>query len=159
MTERARTGTWQADAPGPGPEHRRLEAFIGKRINEGETVATPDAPAAKILTSDVYEWIPGRFAVLHTACGRLADLDVGGVEILGYDAESGRYTSHFFDSQGHVTVDELVYDDGRWMWIGERIRTTAEFSDDGSVQHALHEQSDDGVEWRLAMVVTLRKID
>jgi hypothetical protein len=55
--------------------------------------------------------------------------------------------------------DELVYDDGRWMWIGERIRTTAEFSDDGSVQHALHEQSDDGVEWRLAMDVTLRRVD
>jgi hypothetical protein len=88
MTERARTGTWQADAPGPGPEHRRLEVFIGKWINEGETVATPHAPAAKILTSDVYEWIPGRFAVLHTAYGPLADLDVGGVEILGYDAES-----------------------------------------------------------------------
>jgi hypothetical protein len=66
---------------------------------------------------------------------------------------------HFFDSQGHVTVDELVYDDGRWMCVGERIRTTAELSYDGSVQHALHERSDDGVGWRLAMDVTLRKID
>jgi hypothetical protein len=75
-------------------------------------VASPDAPASKIVTSDVYEWIPGRFAVLHTAYGRIGDLDVGGVEILGYYADSGKYTSHFFDSQGHVTVDELIYDDG-----------------------------------------------
>ena len=69
----------------------------------------------------------GRFSVLHTAYGRIGDLDVGGVEIIGYDAEGGTYTSHFFDSQGHVTVDELLYDDGRWIWKGERIRTTSTF--------------------------------
>jgi hypothetical protein len=113
----------------------------------------------RILTSDVYEWIPGRFAVLHTAYGRMGELDVGGVEILGYDAESGRYTSHFFDSQGHVTIDELLYDDGKWIWNGERLRTTSTFSEDGKVQHSLHEQSDDGVEWRPAMDVTLRRVD
>jgi hypothetical protein len=69
--------------------------------------------------------------VLHTAYGRMGELDVGGVEIIGYDADSGTYTSHFFDSQGHVTVDELLYDDGSWTWRGERIRTTSTFSDDG----------------------------
>jgi Protein of unknown function (DUF1579) len=159
MAEREPTGTWEPGAPRPGAEHARLEAFIGKWINDGETVATAEAPAAKILTSDVYEWIPGRFSVLHTAYGRIGDLDVGGVEIIGYDAERGTYTSHFFDSQGHVTVDELLYDDGRWIWRGERIRTTSTFSADGMVQHSLHEQSDDGVEWRPAMDVTLRRVD
>jgi hypothetical protein len=111
------------------------------------------------VTSDVYEWIPGRFAVLHTAYGRLGDLDVGGVEIIGYDPESGNYTSHFFDSQGHMTVDELLYEDGKWIWKGERIRTTSTFSDDGKEQHSLHEQSEDGVEWHPAMDVTLIKVD
>jgi hypothetical protein len=133
--------------------------FIGKWINEGQTAATGDTPAAKILTSDVYEWIPGRFCVLHTAYGRIGELDVGSVEIIGYDAERGTYTSHFFDSQGHVTVDELLYDDGKWIWNGERIRTTSTFSDDRKVQRSLHEQSDDGVEWRPAMNVTLRRVD
>jgi Protein of unknown function (DUF1579) len=159
MAEGAHSGTFEHVAPKPGPEHARLEVFIGKWINEGETVTTPDAPGSKIVTSDVYEWIPGRFAVLHTAYGHIGDLDVGGVEILGYDAESGRYTSHFFDSQGHVTVDELIYDDGKWIWSGERIRTTSEFRQDGKIQRSLHEQTEDGAEWRLAMDVTLRKVD
>lgn len=159
MEQGAHSGTFQHAAPQPGLEHARLEVFIGKWINEGETVATPAAPAVRILTSDVYEWIPGRFSVLHTAYGRIGELDVGGVEILGYDADSGKYTSYFFDSQGHVTVDELVYDDGKWIWNGERIRTTSEFSEDGKVQRSLHEQSEDGVEWRLAMDVTLTKVD
>jgi hypothetical protein len=159
MVEAARSGTFEHEAPRPGPEHARLEVFIGKWINEGGTVAAPGAPAAKILTSDVYEWIPGRFAVLHTAYGRIGDLDVGGVEILGYDAERGTYTSHFFDSQGHVAVAELIHDDGTWIWNGERIRTTSEFTDGGRVQRSLHEQTLDGIEWRLAMDVTLRKVD
>jgi hypothetical protein len=100
-----------------------------------------------------------RFALLHTAYGRLGELDVGGVEIIRYDAEGGRYTSHFFDSQGHLTVDQLRYDDDKWIWSGARIRTTSTFSEDGKVQHSLDEQTDDGVEWRRAMDVTLRRID
>jgi Protein of unknown function (DUF1579) len=159
MAEEAHSGTFEHEAPKPGPEHARLEVFVGKWINEGQTVPVGDDPAAKIVTSDVYEWIPGRFAVLHTAYGRLGDLDVGGVEIIGYDPESGKYTSHFFDSQGHITVDELLYEDGKWIWKGERIRTTSTFSDDGKVQHSLHEQSEDGVEWHPAMDVTLIKVD
>jgi hypothetical protein len=27
------------------------------------------------------------------------------VEILGYDTKAVKYTSHYFDSQGHVTID------------------------------------------------------
>ena len=58
MSAQTQTGTWRSEAPGPGPEHRRLEAFIGEWINEVNTVATTDPPEAKIVTSDVYEWIP-----------------------------------------------------------------------------------------------------
>jgi hypothetical protein len=70
---------------------------------------------------------------------------------------SGTYTYRFFDSQGHVTVDELVCD-GRWIWTSARIRTTSDFSEDGKIQRSLHEQSEDGVEWRPAMEVTLRRV-
>jgi hypothetical protein len=55
MEEGARSGTFEHTAPKPRPEHARLEVFIGKWINEGETMATPDAPASKIVTSDVYD--------------------------------------------------------------------------------------------------------
>jgi hypothetical protein len=58
-----------------------------------------------------------------------------------------------------VTVDELLCDDGKWICRGERIRTTSTFSEDGKVQHSLQERSDDGVEWRRAMDVTLRRVD
>jgi hypothetical protein len=57
-----------------------------------------------------------------------------------------------------VTVGEDDLD-GKWIWSGERIRTTSEFSKDGKIQRSLHEQTEDGVEWRLAMDVTLRKVE
>jgi Protein of unknown function (DUF1579) len=50
------------------------------------------------VTSDVYEWAPGGFFVLHSAYGQLAGADVGGIEIMGYDQASNEYRSWFFDS-------------------------------------------------------------
>jgi hypothetical protein len=159
MPETAHSGTFEHVAHKPGPEHASSRSSSASGSNEGATVPEGDEPPAKILTSDVYEWIPGRFAVLHTAYGRLGDMDVGGVEIIAYDPESDKYTSYFFDSQGHVTLGELLYDDGKWIWNGERIRTTSTFSEDGKVQRSLHEQSEDGTNWQLAMDVTLRRVD
>ena len=67
----------QQQAPQPGPEHKRLDVFIGKWINEGYTVEAPGSPSVKIITSDVYGWMPGGFFVLHTAYGRIGNMNVG----------------------------------------------------------------------------------
>jgi hypothetical protein len=142
----------------PGPEHQLLEIFIGKWINEGHTIAGPGTPSVKILTSDVYEWMPGGFFVLHTAYGRIGSIDVGGTEILGYDAVNKKYRSYFFDSQGNISRQELTECCGTWTWQGEKTRCLAIFSDNGTTQTAHHEQSDDGVNWHPSMDVTLRKV-
>jgi len=148
-----------AGAAEPGLEHQRLQVFIGKWINEGKTVASAGVPAAKILVSDVYEWVPGGFFVLHTAYGRIGNVDVGGVETIGYDAESKTYRTHFFDSQGNISSHELTEHDGRWKWQGEHTRCTAVFSDQGKTQVAHHERTDDGVNWVPSMEVTLTRVE
>jgi Protein of unknown function (DUF1579) len=150
--------------PKPGPEHKLLDVFIGKWITEGQTIASAGAPPVKILASDVYEWMPGGFFVLHTAYGRIDSMDVGGTEILSYDAASKKYRSHFFDGQGTVSVHELTLHDGVWTWTGgewaaEKHRATAVFSDDGKTQTAHHERSDDGVNWVPSMDVKLVKVE
>lgn len=151
--------TNQPITSGPGAEHRRLEVFIGKWMNEGQTIATVGAPAIKILTSDVYEWMPGRFFVLHTAYGRIGNLDVGGTEIISYDATSKTYRSHFFDSQGNISTHELTVQGDTWTWKGERASCTAVFTDRGKTQTAHHVRSDDGVNWVPSMEVTLTKVE
>ena len=146
-------------APKPGPEHKRLDVLIGKWMTAGETVASNGAPAMTILASDVYEWVPGGFFVLHTAYGRVGDIDVGGVEMIGYDPANKNYRVTFFDSQGNQTSHTLTPRDGKWIWQGEHTRCTAVFSNANRVFTAHHERSDDGVRWLPSMTVTLSKVE
>jgi Protein of unknown function (DUF1579) len=143
----------------PGSEQKRLEVFISKWINQGETIARADAPAVKILTSDVYEWMPGGFFVLHTAYGRIGTMDVGGTEIIGYDAASKKYRTYFFDSQGNISTQELTASGDTWRWNGEQARCTATFSELGKTQTAHHERLDEHGDWVPSMEVTLTKVE
>ena len=143
----------------PGPEHKRLEVFIGKWMNEGQTFASTSVQAVKILTSDVYEWMPGGFFVLHTAYGRIGNMDVGGTEILGYDSVSQQYRSYFFDSQGHVSMQAVTASGDTWKWSGEQTRCTAVFSDQGKTQTAHHKRLDEHGNWIPSMDVTLTKVE
>lgn len=147
-----------SQAAGPGPEQHALGVFIGKWINEGSTVAAPDVPSVPIVTSDVYEWVPGGFVVLHTAYGRIGEFGGGGVELLSYDADAGAYRSLFVDSLGNSMISQLSVRDGGWTWQGERTRCTATFSDDGRIQTAHHERRTDHGSWEPSMEVVLRKI-
>jgi hypothetical protein len=149
-------------AQGPaqrGPEHARLDVLIGRWITEGHTVPSPGAPAARILASDVYEWAAGGFFVVHPAYGRVGDAEVGGVEIIGYDAESGSYRSQFFDSFGNISHSLLTVEGDTWTWSGERTRCTAVVSDNDKTFTAHHERSSDGVTWEASMEVVLRRVD
>jgi Protein of unknown function (DUF1579) len=140
------------------PEHDLLSSLIGKWVTDGETVTGDGSPAMKIHASDIYEWVAGGLFVVHTAYGRIGDTDVGGIEMIGYDPESKTFRTHFFDSQGNVTNQELTFDDGTWTWSGPHARATGVLSDDGREMPTLHEWSDDGVTWRPSMRVTLRKV-
>jgi len=148
------------DGPRPVPDLERLSVFIGRWITEGETVKSPEAPSVKIVASDVYQWVPGGRFVMHPAYGRIGDVPVGGLEVIGYDPETGQYRTHFFDSQGNTTMETLSCDeDGVWTWQGEHARCTGVFTDDGRTLTARHERSDDGEYWVPSMTVTIRKTD
>jgi hypothetical protein len=142
----------------PGPEHRVLDALIGRWLTEGHTMAGAGVAAVPILASDVYEWGPGGFFIHHSAYGRVGGIDVGGTEIIGYDPASGSYRVQFFDSMGNATAHTLTVREGVWTWQGERTRCTARFSEGGRVMTAHHEASPDGARWEPSMVMTLRRV-
>src|SRR5262245_28243940 len=87
-----------------------------------------------ITTSDVYEWVPGGFFVLHTAYGRSGEFGGGAVEVIGYDDERGEYTSHLFDSAGNRSTHRLVKHGDVRTYFGDTTRATVEFSDGNTVQ-------------------------
>ncbi len=154
-------GVEQVDSPAPerGPQLEALDAWVGRWINEGHTVNADGSPGLRITTSDVYEWAPGGFFVVHTAYGRVAEFGGGAIEILGYDDTSGDYTSHLFDSQGNVVLCRLVARGDTWTYYGDTTRSTVEFSDDHHVQTVLHERKDDGTTYAPSMRVRLVKVD
>src|SRR5258708_34268177 len=87
--------------PKPGQAHKLLDVFIGKWLNEGETVANANAPSVRIVTSDVYEWVPGGFFVLHTAYGRIGRFYSGGMEIIVFEAGRKNYKCRFVYGQSN----------------------------------------------------------
>ena len=135
-----------------------MSSLIGKWITVGETIPTGDASALAIHASDIYEWVAGGFFLVHTAYGRIGDSDVGGIELIGFEPEAGRYRTHFFDSQGNISNQDLTFNDGTWTWLGEHARAVGTLSADGRTMPTLHEWSDDGVEWHPSMSVTLHKV-
>lgn len=143
----------------PGPEIKRLAVFIGRWLTEGHLVDEGGAPGGRILTSDVYEWAPGGFFVVHPAYGRIEDVGVGGVEVIGYDAATGAYRAHFFDSQGNASEQTLTADGDKWFWEGESARCTGIFSEEGRRLTAHHERRGEDGSWVPSMEVTLRKIN
>ena len=141
----------------PGKEEHALNPMIGSWITEGSTVAGTKTPPVNIIASDVYEWAPGGFFVVHSAYGRIGETGAGGIEIIGYDQESGTYQTHFFDNQRNRQQQELKIRGNSWTWIGEKTRCKATISPDGKVMTAHHEKSQDGAKWTHSMEVTLTK--
>ncbi|GAA3432739.1 hypothetical protein [Kutzneria kofuensis] len=145
-------GVEETDRPVPvrDDRHQALAVLIGNWINQGET-----AGGDPILTSDVYEWAPGGFFVVHTAFGKIGEAGVGGVEMIGVDGDG--YLSTFYDSFGNVHQSRFEIDGTELRWIGERTRCTVTLADNGTTQLGRHESSADGVTWSPSMTVTLRK--
>ena len=98
------------------PATQALAVLIGNWINEGATIATADVPSVPIRTSDVYEWVPGGFFVVHTAFGKIGDTSVGGVSIIGVGGDA--YDDTFYDSFGNAHRSRLEIDGDVHRWIG-----------------------------------------
>lgn len=146
-----------------GPEEQRLNVFVGKWRTEGETTGG-EGPVIPLRSSDEYEWLPGNFFVFHRWDGTAGETEVHGIEIMGYDANSGAYRTQFFDNDGNSGSEQLSVRDRTWTWVGRRVmgsdwhRCTAVVSDDGNSIRATHERSNDGTSWMPWMDVTLRRV-
>ena len=58
------------EVPVRDARHQALAVLIGEWVNEGHATGTAEIPSVPILTSDVYEWAPGGFLVVHAVFGK-----------------------------------------------------------------------------------------
>lgn len=144
----------------PGPDHKKLEVFLGKWHTTGE-----GTPGVRVDSIDTYEWYPGGFFLVHHADATVGENKINSLEIIGYDPERQSYLATFFDSDGGFGSEELRVDGETWTWRGSNVmgakehRCIARVSNDGKSVRARHEKSEDGKDWELWMDVTLSKIE
>jgi Protein of unknown function (DUF1579) len=143
-----------------GPPHQRLAALVGRWRTEGWTIATAEAPAARIEAVDTYEWLPGGYALLHTVDARVGEQKVEGAEIIGWDPARGSYITQYFGSDGPNGYEAGLADvDGALVWTmtSAEDRFTGTFSNDGNTITGHWEQLDDERNWHPWMDVTLTR--
>jgi hypothetical protein len=144
----------------PGPEHRRLAALLGRWKTEGWTEESADAPAVEVDAWDTYEWLPGRFALLHSVDARVGDDEIEGAEIIGWDPARSAYLTQYFGSDGPSAYEaSLVEEGGSLVWsmrsAADRFRGT--FSDDGNTIAGHWERLDGEQSWQPWMRITLTR--
>jgi hypothetical protein len=145
----------------PGTERMRLAALVGRWRTEGWTNETSELPAARIEALDTYEWLPGRFALLHTVDARVGEEHVEGAEIIGWEPARGAYVTQYFGSDGPNAYEASLAVEGgvlRWAMRSEVDRFTGRFSDNENTLIGWWEQRDDENGWQPWMEVTLTRL-
>ena len=141
-------------------DQTRLSVLVGRWQTKGWTKGTAETPAARIDAEDIYEWLPGGWALLHRVDARVGEEHVEGVEIIGWDHDRGRYITQYFGSDGSNSyIATLIEEDGALVW-SMRSRTerfTGRFTHEGNTIDGHWELLDEHENWHPWMDITLTK--
>src|SRR5262249_33009576 len=102
--------------PKPGPEHKKLEDFLGTWKLENEIKANPYMPAGKSVITQTYTLGPGGFFVECHAGGENYPTTH---EIIAYDSQAKLYTAFYASSTGLVGTGTGTVDGNTWTWMLE----------------------------------------
>lgn len=140
-------------------EYKELDKFAGRWHTEGKIPAANTSPEIKISGTDTYEWLPGRFFLLHKVDVFVGDDKNEAVEVIGFDTLSGKYTMQHYDNKGHSGFMAATCDEGVWRFWGESLRFTGGFKNEDREFSGIWEQSADGESWSHFMDIRLTKAD
>jgi hypothetical protein len=156
-----------AQAPKPGPEHKRLGYFVGKWNADGEMKPGPMGPGGKMRSSDTCEWFEGQFSVICRYDGSGPMGPSKGIGILGYNTEEKVYTYYGVDNtnmtmasvpKGTVQGDTWTYtDEGTMGGKKYKSRVTIKELSPTSYTFRMDMQGPDG-KWAQMMESTNTKV-
>ena len=101
--------------PKPGPEHKKLEYFVGKWTGEGEIKANGYVPAGKTVSTETATLGPGGFYVESRNESQLGTR----LAIIAYDSHAKVYTSYYANSGGLVGTATGTVNGNTWTWMVE----------------------------------------
>ena len=103
------------EGPKPGPEHKKLEYFLGTWKVETEIKANEYVPAGKGVTTATVTLGPGGFCVESRAEGQIPRTDA----IIAYDSDAKVYTEFYASSAGLVGSGTGTVNGNTWTWMVE----------------------------------------
>ena len=101
--------------PKPGPEHKKLEYFVGKWTVESEIKANKYMPAGKGVSTETCTLGPGGFYVECRNEGQLPTR----LAIIAYDSHAKVYTEYYANGVGVVGSGTGTVDGNTWTWMVE----------------------------------------
>jgi len=148
-----------AGPPKPGPEHKRLEVFVGKWTGSGEVKPGPMGPGGKMTWTETCAWYAGGFAVMCNSIFKGAMGDAKGHSILTYNAEEKTYVYFGVDSNGAVETSKGGVQGKVWNWAGEgkmggklyKMRYSITETSNDAHTFKFEMSSDGGKTWTLVM--------
>lgn len=105
----------QPAAPKPGPEHKKLEAWVGDWTTEGVGKDDSASPEHKILWTSQARWILGGLFVEFNHLWKSDGKETRGLEIAGYDLYKKTYTSHIFRRNGTAEAANVTFNDRTYV--------------------------------------------
>lgn len=145
--------TPSAQLPQPSAAHKKLSVFVGKwhaegqSYAEGQQAASPKASAVPWTSEESYEWLPGRFFLLHRWNAMAGTRAFKGTEIIGYDAARGGYFTRFFDNAGNHPEYRAIIDGNVWTFSEPATRAKVTVRDGGERMTFNWEWRNGGSEW------------
>lgn len=139
--------------PTPDANHRMLDVFVGKWRAEGTSYADgqnaiePRASAVPWTSDETYEWLPGKFFLLHRWDAMAGERVFKGTEIIGYDADRASYFTRLFDNAGNHADYRLEVMKNVWTFSEETTRATATANADGKSMTFNWEWRNGGRKW------------
>lgn len=104
------------ERPKPGPEHKKLEYFLGAWKTESEIKANDYVPAGKSVTTETYTLGPGGFSLEFDRPEGQIPRTQG---ITAYDSHAKLYTTFYVSSAGLVGGGTGTVDGNTWTWMLE----------------------------------------
>jgi hypothetical protein len=144
----------------PGPEHQKLNYFVGNWTSEGDMKPSPMGPGGKVTVSEDTQWMEGGFfVVIHSTFKSSTAMGNGsGIAFMGYDPQEKVYTYDEFNSWGETNHSKGVVEGDTWTWNNEmrmgpqtvKARYTMKILSPTSYTYKF-EMSPDGTNWNLIM--------
>jgi hypothetical protein len=114
------TALAQMEMPKPGPEHKKMDMFVGSWTLTGDMKPGPMGPGGKMVESETCAWMDGNYFLECHAKYESASMGNGtGVAYMGYSLDDKAYTYREFNSMGQ-------FEDARGAWDGDTITWTSD---------------------------------